>query len=247
MEFSGSTFILEIVNFLVLVWILKRLLYEPVRKAIEERRKAVEGLTAKAEEEKNNAQALEAKYENRLKDWEKEKESLRAGFEAEAEEIRKREEARLEADLEARREKSAAQDAARRKKEAESAEEDALRLAGKFASRILSRLSDRELEEKIVRIFVEEFPRTDPEKIRLLHDELSREGAACEIFTAFPLGGGMKDAVSRCLQKTIGVAVKLQYLENPALIAGLHCRLGPLAFDANLRDELQFFSSEGRN
>ncbi len=38
MELNWSTLLLEIVNFLVLVWILKRFLYRPVLQVIEERR-----------------------------------------------------------------------------------------------------------------------------------------------------------------------------------------------------------------
>ena len=38
MTLSWPTFILEIVNFLVLVWILKRFLYQPILQAIEERK-----------------------------------------------------------------------------------------------------------------------------------------------------------------------------------------------------------------
>ena len=38
MELSWPTFFLEIVNFLVLVWILKRFLYKPILQAIEQRK-----------------------------------------------------------------------------------------------------------------------------------------------------------------------------------------------------------------
>ena len=41
MELSGSTFVLEIINFLILVWILKRFLYKPVLGVIAKRRKSM--------------------------------------------------------------------------------------------------------------------------------------------------------------------------------------------------------------
>ena len=38
MGLDWSTFLLELVNFLILIWILKRFLYAPVKAAVEARR-----------------------------------------------------------------------------------------------------------------------------------------------------------------------------------------------------------------
>ena len=48
MELSWSTFILEAINFLVLVWILKRFLYKPVLDVIERRKAGIEKIQADA-------------------------------------------------------------------------------------------------------------------------------------------------------------------------------------------------------
>ncbi len=42
MELNWTTFALEIVNFLILVWILKRFLYKPVLEAIARRKTAID-------------------------------------------------------------------------------------------------------------------------------------------------------------------------------------------------------------
>ena len=42
MELSWPTFFLEIINFLVLVWILKRFLYKPVLEAIAHRKAVID-------------------------------------------------------------------------------------------------------------------------------------------------------------------------------------------------------------
>lgn len=41
MDFDWTTFILEIINFLILIWILKHFLYRPVLKVISERRSGI--------------------------------------------------------------------------------------------------------------------------------------------------------------------------------------------------------------
>ena len=42
MQFNWSTFVLEIINFVVLVWILKHFLYRPVLSLLEKRREKIE-------------------------------------------------------------------------------------------------------------------------------------------------------------------------------------------------------------
>ena len=50
MELNWSTFILEIINFLVLIWILKRFLYKPVLDVIARRRAGIEKTLSDARE-----------------------------------------------------------------------------------------------------------------------------------------------------------------------------------------------------
>ena len=60
MELNWSTFLLEIINFLVLVWILKRFLYQPVLDVIARRRKAIEAQLAEALRLQDEAESLKA-------------------------------------------------------------------------------------------------------------------------------------------------------------------------------------------
>lgn len=78
MDLNWTTFFLEIINFLVLVWILKRFLYKPVLEAISQRKVVIDRTLADAKAKEARAQALGEQYQNRLSDWENEKEKLRA-------------------------------------------------------------------------------------------------------------------------------------------------------------------------
>ena len=72
MELNWSTFALEIINFLVLVWILKRFFYQPVLEVIARRRAGIEKTRTEALQLQDEAQALRSQYENRLTEWDKE-------------------------------------------------------------------------------------------------------------------------------------------------------------------------------
>ena len=67
MELSWSTFVLEIINFLVLVWILKRFLYKPVMDVIARRREEIEKTRAEAAQLQTDAQNLQQQYEERVR------------------------------------------------------------------------------------------------------------------------------------------------------------------------------------
>ena len=71
------TFVLELINFLVLIWILNRLLYRPLMNVIAQRKAAIQKTLSDAEAVRGKAQALQAQYEHRLADWDQERDKAR--------------------------------------------------------------------------------------------------------------------------------------------------------------------------
>jgi len=64
MEFSWTTFFLEIINFLVLVWILQRFLYKPVMKVIAQRKAHIESRLEEAKAIQTAAQRRKMEEES---------------------------------------------------------------------------------------------------------------------------------------------------------------------------------------
>ena len=85
MEFDGTTFALEIINFLVLVWLLQHFLYKPVMTAIAQRQAGIEKILADAQATRSAADALKLQYENRTAEWEQEKADARRQLQQEME------------------------------------------------------------------------------------------------------------------------------------------------------------------
>ncbi|MGD8350593.1 MAG: ATP synthase F0 subunit B, partial [Gammaproteobacteria bacterium] len=106
MELSWSTFLLEMINFLVLVWILKHFLYQPVLKVIARRRSEIEEQLAESRRLQTEAGQLKTDYENRLEDWDKERQQLRDGLAKELEGERAQQLEALREDLASEREKA---------------------------------------------------------------------------------------------------------------------------------------------
>ena len=70
MEFNLSTFILEIINFLILIWILQRLFYKPLLEVIAKRKQFIDQSLADAKTMQQQAEEQCSLYENRQKLWE---------------------------------------------------------------------------------------------------------------------------------------------------------------------------------
>ena len=63
----NSTMLWEVINFLVLLWLLKRFLYQPLTDMLDKRKNRIEGDLEEARQKKKEAEELKRKYENELK------------------------------------------------------------------------------------------------------------------------------------------------------------------------------------
>ena len=105
MEFNVSTFILEIINFLILIWILQRLFYKPLLEVIAKRKQFIDQSLADAKAMQQQAEEQRSFYENRQKLWEQEKQAALAALHQQIDAERRTQMARLDTDLEQERQK----------------------------------------------------------------------------------------------------------------------------------------------
>ncbi|MBL8296436.1 MAG: hypothetical protein JNN08_31615, partial [Bryobacterales bacterium] len=75
----------QIVNFLVLVWLLKKFLYGPIVHAVDEREGRIAGRLAEAKEKEEQAAQERAQYEAKIQELEATHESMLAQMRAEVE------------------------------------------------------------------------------------------------------------------------------------------------------------------
>jgi F-type H+-transporting ATPase subunit b len=66
MTLNWWTFLLQALNFVVLAYVLHRLLYKPLRQAVEQRREATERARTEAEKARKDAEALQQQLEEQL-------------------------------------------------------------------------------------------------------------------------------------------------------------------------------------
>ena len=150
MELSWTTFVLEVINFLVLVWLLKRFLYAPVKKAIAQRRTAVEKTLQDAKSIKQEAEELKSQYQGRLQKWEEEKARQQEELRKEITVERTQQLKVLETSLAMERQKVQAQREREAAEERANEEKEAIKYGLEFTARLLIDLASPETEGRIV-------------------------------------------------------------------------------------------------
>jgi len=242
MQLDWTTFVLEILNFLILLWILKRFLYEPVLKAITRRKAAIEQTLEDASKQKTEAQALEQQYRTRLDAWEQEKAKLREQMLGEIRAERERQLAELQKTLANEREKNHVLEE-RRLRDLEHKLRDEVRSdAVRFLSRLMQRLATPALETRMVDVAVEDLKGLPDAQRQQVKDTIAEDGAPAKVSTAFPLSAEQRKEIEQALGKILGRAVKADYVRDETLLAGLKIQMGPWTLQASLQDEMKFFA-----
>ena len=244
MEFSWVTFLLEAINFLVLVWLLKKLFYAPVKRMIAKRQAAIEQTLQDAKAARSEAYELKVRYDGRLRDWETEKLKKREELAAEVSAERERRLHELEALLAEERHKAQAQEASDNARRRIAEQEEALELALRFTSRLLREVACAELEEKIVELAMRQIDSLYPESGSLNGGAAGRAVHA-RIRSAYSLGEKQRAALERTIRSTAGETASVDFAVDPELIAGVDISMDDMEIRANLRDELEGFASKG--
>ena len=247
MELDWTTFILEIVNFLVLVWILRRFLYRPVMNVVAQRRAAIAQDLQDAQATQEQAKSLQAQYENRLADWQQERETARQQLRDEIEAERQKLLAQLQAELAEQRHKEQVLAQRRDENLLREARQQAQVLSTQFAAKLLGRLAAPELEERLLEMLLEDLPRLPEAQRKTLAAAQRDSQAPVKVSSAFPMSDAQRQAVHTAVQKMLGMAADCEFREDPALLAGVSVHIGSHYLQANLKEELRFFDDALRH
>lgn len=239
MEFDWTSFALEVLNFLVLVWLLKRFFYRPVLAVIEARQAATAKTITDAAAVRREAEELKSECRTRLAGVDQERAAARAKLDEDIAAERARRLAAVEVEVNAERQRRQMLEA-REKSEREAAlEREALTIAARFASRFLDRLAGPELEANLVELALSELDALAPERLDALRDP----AASIKVVSAYPLDAAQRAAFTQTLGRLADRTITPEFSEDAMLKAGVCIMAGAWVLMANLRDELSFFSA----
>jgi F-type H+-transporting ATPase subunit b len=232
------TVIAQVINFLVLVWLLKRFLYKPVLKAIAQREKGIADQVRDAAGKEAEAQKAKDEYRLLNEQFNREKEALlvAAVSEAAAERMRLLEEGRKESDQ-------------LRARLADNMEKDQNRLKGEFARRagmevfditrkLLTDLADTTLETEMVRVFIRRLQELTEEQTRLWQSALHATTDAGLVRTAFDLSPADRQALEKAWNKKFAADRPLAFEQRPDLVSGIELAVDGYKLSWSISDYL---------
>ena len=243
MEFNVSTFALEILNFLVLIWVLQRLFSKPLLAIINARKQLITESLAKAKNHEQAAEQQLALYENRQQQWEHEKQQALSVLQQQIEVERKLQFAQLKTDLEQERHRSQASLSLQQKEFQQRAEKQALENGAKFSALLLRQTVSSDLEQRLFILLLDKIT-TLPEllKQRLMISEAQPALPEIKVTSAYVISTEMRQRLEEKLTSLMNQPVQVRYDQDTDLIAGIRLDIGDWVLNANLKHELSGFA-----
>jgi F-type H+-transporting ATPase subunit b len=245
-DFDWSTFALEVVNFLILVWLLKRFLYRPVLSMVEKRREAVQKRLQDAQQAREEARELQAQYEARGDQWERELAQRRRTLEEELEATRRKQLDALDAEIASERKRRLARLEREEASRQQSMEIKAAGQAATFAARLLRRLSGPDLDRHIVAAVIKDLGSLNSDARRAITAALEA-GEEVTVASASDLPDADRGRLQQAFAAFGTTAPKMHYITEPDLLGGLRIRIDAWELDASLDGELRTFAESSRH
>lgn len=221
MLFDWFTIGAQTLNFLILVWLMKRFLYKPILDAIDAREKRIATALADAAAKQTEAQQKRDEYQQKTGAFDLQRNDLLAKAREEIKTERQRllDEARQAADaLSVKRRdaltselRSLHQDIARRSQEEVFA----------IAQKVLSDLAGSSLEERMAEVFTQRLRDLDPEARADLAKALKSSANTALVRSAFELPPARRDALQQALDETFPPGIQISFETRPEVIGGI--------------------------
>jgi F-type H+-transporting ATPase subunit b len=211
----------QALNFLILVWLMKRFLYTPILNAIDAREKRIAAELADADAKKAEANKERDEFRHKNQEFDQQRASLlgQATNEANSERQRLLDEARKAAD--AIRTKQ--QDALNR--DHQSLTDEVTRRTREevfaIARKTLTDLSGTSLEERMCDVFARRVRELNGEAKEGLAGALRASPDPVLVRTAFDLRAEQRAAIQTALNETFSADIRVRFETAPALVSGI--------------------------
>ncbi len=237
MTFNVWTFLFEVLNFLVLAYLLHRLLYRPLHDAIDARRAEANRARAEAEQAHREAVALQERLQREQAEQQRQQQELIRASREQADAERRRILAEAEQAVRTRQEEVRQALECEREDALQALRTEVVRQAVDAAGRLLGAAADRTLEVQLAARLVEAVGALPEDQRRQLREQWTpADGALLE--AASDPDADALGRVRAALAELLGRPAELDVRVRPELLAGARLRLGGHVWDASLAGQL---------
>lgn len=211
----------QVVNFLILVWLLKRFLYKPILLAIDTREKRIAAELADAAAKQAAARKERDEFQRKNEAFERQRAALlnKATEEARTERQRLLDEARQVANALSAKRQETLRDEAHQLNQAVSrrAQQEVFAIARKT----LMDLATTSLEERLGVVFIRRLREMDGEAKASLAEALKTASHPALVRSAFDLPAEQRAAIQQALNETFSAEIRVRFETATDLISGI--------------------------
>ena len=221
MQINWFTVIAQILNFLVLVWLMKRYLYKPILKAIDDREKKIAGQLADAKTKKDEAKAGQDEFnkKNQVFDLQKKDMMDKATAEAAAQSQKLFQDAKNNAKALEEKLEKAAQDhqADLNHQKEQKTEQEVFTITKK----VLADLADVNFEEQSIKVFIKRISEVKEDEKALFIKALHSVSAPILVQSAFDLPEKQQTEIKSSVTQMLGAEPSFEFKTSQALLGGI--------------------------
>jgi F-type H+-transporting ATPase subunit b len=221
MQIDYFTVIAQVINFLILVWLLKRFLYKPILKAIDEREKKIASKINEAKAEKADAKKEQEEFIKKNEEFDKQKKELMDKAIAETKEQRQNllEEARNDANKLSTKLEESAKSALEKFNQ-----EIALKTKQEvfvISRKALADIASVSLEEQAANIFIKRLEELKEDEKKKFIEAFTSDSNPVLIRSAFTLSHKQETEIKTSIKEILGAKTHFQFSTVPELISGI--------------------------
>ena len=232
------TFFVQIVNFLILMFILNKFLYKPILSTLEKRREDIKNKIEEAEQKLKDSDKLKNEYLEKLTNLENENQALKEKALQEAKKIKELEIQKAKDDVEKQRNKFNEYLDLEQKQILENFNQNFKEIFINYSNKILSSVSNKNLNEEFFNKIVENINNLTSEKI----EEINKFNTEKIIINStFELNNSQKETIEKVLKNKNVNFSEIEYNIKEDLILGIEIKIDGYILTLNLRDLTEEF------
>ena len=211
----------QIVNFLILVWLMKRFLFKPVLNAIEDREKRVAAELANADTKKNEAQQEREEFKRKNDAFDQQRTMLLAKAAEEA--LHERQRLLDESRQAAEGLKAKMQEILHNEEQnlLQSIRQRTQQEVFAITRKVLMDLAGSCLEERMVEVFIRRLSELTEQEKKLMASPLSTSSSSAVVRTTFELPQAQRSLAEVAIHEAIGSQTQIRFVISPELIGGI--------------------------
>lgn len=225
MLINWFTVIAQIVNFLVLMALLKIFLYDRVVAAMDKREGKIADQLAEADEKKRQAEEREKKIAAEEKKLEENREDRLAEAKEAARSRRKELEEQARADVDALRNRWLEALDGQKESFADELCRSAAREVLAVSRRVISDMANEDFRDRLVNTFADRIREMDDDRKQALAANLDEDGPSAAIVSATEISEGRRSDITKLLQSEIHPEVAVDFRVDDELLEGVELRI----------------------